>query len=255
MIFLPNYYKILDISPKASCNDVRKAYIGLAKLWHPDKNNDTELKFKDINEAYCNLKDSLKREEYDKQLEIQETLLSFFVCVEPELIVKEVRVSMSEVYNMRLKRFEIEVRRKGVLMNEILCIDLCNYKDEYLFEGAGNENWFDKRGDILLKLRIDPVDDVMIDMFESKYNLLMTYKVSLYTYYCEKSVTIDMFGRKIDIDYNNSLRCKILQGEGLPYYSKYRVLRGVLFVSFVLSVPDNINLTDENTNMLKCLFA
>jgi len=50
--------EILELSDEATLSDNKKAYIRLAKLWHPDKNDtdDTaEQKLKDINKAYCHL--------------------------------------------------------------------------------------------------------------------------------------------------------------------------------------------------------
>jgi len=47
-------YKILELTPNANENDIRKAYIRLAKKHHPDKNKDPEAvdKFQKIQSAY-----------------------------------------------------------------------------------------------------------------------------------------------------------------------------------------------------------
>ena len=63
-----DYYKTLGIDKKASPADIKKAYRGLAKKYHPDLNkNDSksEDKFKEVSEAYELLSDPKKRKNYD----------------------------------------------------------------------------------------------------------------------------------------------------------------------------------------------
>lgn len=61
-------YKILNVSKKASPEEIKKSYRKLAREWHPDQNKDpkAEEKFKEISEAYAVLSDSEKRKEYDR---------------------------------------------------------------------------------------------------------------------------------------------------------------------------------------------
>ena len=65
-----NYYKILGLSSsKASDDEIKSAYRHLAKIYHPDLNGGDpaiEEKFKDINEAYQVLGDTVSRKKYDR---------------------------------------------------------------------------------------------------------------------------------------------------------------------------------------------
>lgn len=60
-----DYYKILEVSPEASEEEIKKSYRRLAHQFHPDKGGD-EKKFKEINEAYQVLSDKQKRAQYDR---------------------------------------------------------------------------------------------------------------------------------------------------------------------------------------------
>jgi curved DNA-binding protein CbpA len=75
---MKNYYEILEVNPKASKEIIEKAYRVLIKKYHPDlyereKKQYAEQKTKDINEAYKILSDEFLREQYDSELEKQES--------------------------------------------------------------------------------------------------------------------------------------------------------------------------------------
>jgi len=69
-----SYYTILGVDKNATMDEIRKAYLSLAKKYHPDKFTDKEEaekmneKFSMIVKAYRTLLDDTKRAEYDKTL-------------------------------------------------------------------------------------------------------------------------------------------------------------------------------------------
>ncbi|MBI2653592.1 DnaJ domain-containing protein [Candidatus Woesearchaeota archaeon] len=66
-----DYYEILGLRKGCSKEDIKKAYLNLAKKYHPDINDqpDAEEQFKLVNEAYSVLYDDTKREEFEVSFE------------------------------------------------------------------------------------------------------------------------------------------------------------------------------------------
>ncbi len=67
---MKNYYHILKIEYTANALQIKKAYRDLAKIYHPDSNNDLKNKeiFQDINDAYHILINADSRRSYDEKL-------------------------------------------------------------------------------------------------------------------------------------------------------------------------------------------
>ncbi len=64
-----DYYAVLGVGRDASEADIKRAYRGLARKYHPDVAQDktaAEAHFKEINEAYEVLSDPTKRQQYDR---------------------------------------------------------------------------------------------------------------------------------------------------------------------------------------------
>jgi curved DNA-binding protein CbpA len=63
-----DYYAILEVSSSATTSEVKKSYRRLARLHHPDLNQDAlDIHIKRLNEAYEVLRDPIKRTSYDMQ--------------------------------------------------------------------------------------------------------------------------------------------------------------------------------------------
>lgn len=67
-----DYYQILNVTPAASQQQIKKAYVKLVKQFHPDRNPKdpkSDERTKSINEAYGVLKDRQRRNQYDRMRE------------------------------------------------------------------------------------------------------------------------------------------------------------------------------------------
>lgn len=63
-----DYYAILEVSSSATTTEIKKSYRRLARLHHPDLNQDAlDTHIKRLNEAYEVLRDPVKRAMYDTQ--------------------------------------------------------------------------------------------------------------------------------------------------------------------------------------------
>ncbi len=69
---LPYYYEVLELQPSASSAEIKKAWLELIQVWHPDRfhhssnlHRKAEARTQMINQAYQTLSDPLARARYD----------------------------------------------------------------------------------------------------------------------------------------------------------------------------------------------
>jgi len=63
-----SYFAILGISPKATADEIRSAYLRLVKEFHPDHYEGGNARFREIQEAYSVLGNSVRRREYEQNI-------------------------------------------------------------------------------------------------------------------------------------------------------------------------------------------
>lgn len=106
-----DYYTILGVKKDASKKEIKKAYLNLAKIYHPDrcKDSDATKKFQDINTAYEMLYDDRRRRDYDnltyeQKVELYDTIKKCMVRVFPtfdEIFQKVVSVYYGDESDLR----------------------------------------------------------------------------------------------------------------------------------------------------------
>jgi curved DNA-binding protein CbpA len=77
----PTHYDVLDVAPDAAPTEIRKAYLALARQYHPDFHTDAgaaaraanEREMQRINDAWSVLSDEQRRAAYDRSLRAEAT--------------------------------------------------------------------------------------------------------------------------------------------------------------------------------------
>ena len=121
-----NFYLVLQVSPEASFEEIKKAYLKMAKIYHPDKNKGKSLalkRFQQINEAWEILKDQKKRKTFDENLKIYK---------EKQALVAEKKKAVLE---RRLQQAKVKKSDKAVSLEvpfRISLEDICFSKKKTL---------------------------------------------------------------------------------------------------------------------------
>ena len=71
-----NYYEILGIDQTASSTEIKSAFRTLAKLYHPDKNENGKEFFSKLLKAYETLSNNKARARYDLQLNYSKNIIT-----------------------------------------------------------------------------------------------------------------------------------------------------------------------------------
>ena len=120
-----DYYKILDITESSSTEEIKSAYRHLARKWHPDVAGNTPdiiARFKEINEAYEILSDSLKKADYDKARRFysyaknsyskEETKTNYKTTENPNKTSKNFNFKWEDLFSHKKER-DVKPPRKG----------------------------------------------------------------------------------------------------------------------------------------------
>ena len=100
-------YEILELKPNASEIEIKKAYLRLVKVYHPDKNKTpgSEDKFRKIQSAYEILSDPKSRLEYQKMNQSQKF---GFVEILEKIIGEQISLSEFKKYGINLDKTDFD---------------------------------------------------------------------------------------------------------------------------------------------------
>lgn len=142
---LRTHYEVLGVPPSASGEDIRQAYRGLAREYHPDLNPEdphAHERMALLNEAFETLSDPLKRTQYDGTLGLtrEDADPSGFVkrpSVVQARLVQRHRVHRTPIYAMAFRSIGGQMLTSG-FDNEVLQWDrdLAKVEKRYPLEGG-----------------------------------------------------------------------------------------------------------------------
>jgi len=110
---LKDYYKILEVTPVATQQEIRKSFRRLALKYHPDKNEGDHLSealFKEVQEAYEVLSDPQQREEYHYKRWYNRSVRAGFSerALTPQGILAECRQLENYVVSMNIFQIDFD---------------------------------------------------------------------------------------------------------------------------------------------------
>lgn len=210
-------YEILGVNEHSSDDDIKKAYRNLAKKYHPDLNKEenTEEKFKEINDAYDKINTEEKRNNLNntfnfntdfnfddlvndyfrqhrtyKEKRNTDLFLNYRISLQDAFNGKSSIVSYNINENGKLKEVDFNITIPKAVENDVT---LC-------FSGKGNKEDTNKPpGDLYVSIKILP------DKFErvTKYDITYKHTINYLDALTGGNFELDLLnGRKVRVKYN-----------------------------------------------------
>jgi len=133
------HYDILGINKNATLNEIKAAYKSLAKKYHPDINPNTSDLFKQINEAYSVLSDSVKRHEYDSLLSNDDLDIEDLTDDDLDAIISKLEELRKEIYNKEKQKTKSSYKKPKQVTESIF--DIVNNFSSYKFTKGCSLLW------------------------------------------------------------------------------------------------------------------
>lgn len=148
---MENLYEILEVSPDASQEDLRKSYVRLAKVHHPDKtettidlndqssnSNGRTSKFVKINHAWSILSDIHLRKQYD--IKWKERCMSQYLPIQENVVFQDFEFEEADqvyIYPCRCGSDYILSKTDAKLHYDIVCCETCSLTVQVEYDSNG----------------------------------------------------------------------------------------------------------------------
>ena len=267
-----HFYLILGVSPQAPSKEIKRAYLKLAQIYHPDKNRGNKLaekKFQQINEAWQILKDPKKRKVFDEHLnrakkkEREKNLFSNRSTHQPAQAIQKqekpidlefsLTVSLEDLCQSRSKTIHYFKPVNGEKIKSALAVQIplgakpgarLYFKDE---GGAEGKKIF---GDLYVKIQIQP--HTIFQLIKGSKDLILERPISFVSAVKDQKLEIPSPYGFLSLDLNPPIKHKQLlkiKGHGLPQNLKGD--KGDLFVKIFIDYPlkDSVKIQKQMERM------
>ena len=250
-----NFYLILNVSPQSRSEEIKKAYLKLAKNYHPDKNRGNKLaekKIQQINEAWQVLKDPKSRKQFDKNLQeekerkqksvkLNSARLNPYVAPRKEKAINlqvPLRITLEDLCQSKFKKVNYFKPINGKKIKQSFEIQIplgAKQGTKLYFKGKGGAEGQKLFGDLYVKLQIIEHKLFKID---GKSDLFLERPISFMEAIEKESIEIPSPFGIVSFKKTSPLKNKQLlkiKGQGLA--KNVTGDRGDLFVRILIDYP------------------
>ena len=249
-----NYYRTLNASPKAKKEDLRKSYLKLVKIYHPDRNKGrplAERKFQQINLAWETLKDPQKRRSFDLKLKAQTELQKKTDQLKSSQknppskkeinLEVPVNLSLEELCQFRKKSISYFKPVNGLKEKSVFEFKVPPGAKEgtrLRFKNKGGSEGLNVFGDLYLKIKVRP--HKLFKALDDPFDILLEQPISIVSAFQDESLSsLSPYGF-LTLDIVPPLKDQqLLKAEGFGLIKNSQGEKGDLFIKILIDYPLN----------------
>jgi len=268
---MKNPYEILGVTKDSSKEEIKKKFRELSKKYHPDKNPESEEKYKEITQAYEILSDDEKRNQYDSggfnmgggNFDFDDIINQFFGGGfrtkrqrRGQNLKIDLYLTLEEIYSGCIKTVEYKRRKfvDGLFQTETVTKEITipegfDTDSQMILNGMGNDcEGEGVPGDLFIFInQIHHPNLIRINSFDIGYNLTLSYPDFILG--CEHEITLlDKTKIKVKVKPLSEPFSTMRVG-GKGFKTIYRT--GDLYIKLLLKNPKQVN--DKEKELFKKL--